>query len=241
MQMPEELLARLINYLADTYKNQLILRGGMLLRLLGSPRGTQDLDYSWIRTKKRNLFAQELKTSLEQLQGIQVADVKSNSRGVFLQVLDRPSEQQAKVDISVVASLNLPSEPMTTAALSNKFFMKPHIVSTMNLSECFSNKIAAALERGLARDFYDLVQLEPLASFDEATLKQRLSRLEIGRAKPIAVTLKEATAMLTTKMDTLNSKKLNDELASTIPPAQLVGIETIIRACVFRIIQKMRT
>ena len=65
MQTPDALLARLINHLAEEFKNQLILKGGMLLRLLNSPRATQDLDYVWLRTKKRNVFAEEIKNRLK--------------------------------------------------------------------------------------------------------------------------------------------------------------------------------
>ena len=91
MKTPEELLARLMNTLAQTFKNELILKGGMLLRLLNSPRGTQDLDYVWIRTKKRTLFADEIKKTLEQMEGIQVTNVHANSRGIFIRVFDQPS------------------------------------------------------------------------------------------------------------------------------------------------------
>lgn len=239
MKAPEKLLARLINYLAEKYKNQLILKGGMLLRLLNSPRETQDLDYAWIRKKKRNIFAQELKSTLEQLDGIKVTDVATNSRGIFLEISDQRTDQKAKIEINVVTAIHLPPKPMTTASLANPFSLKAQIVSTMDLSEAFSHKIAAALERDLMRDLYDLMQMEPLTSFDEKTLKDRLSELEINRAKPKLVSMKEAAHRLKLKLDALTGKKIKEELSASMPNEQLVGLDIIIRASISRIIQRL--
>jgi len=239
VKSPEELIARLLNYLAEKYKNQLILKGGILLRLLNSPRSTQDLDYSWIRTKKRDVFAKELKTSLEMLEGIQVTDIRANSRGVFLDIRDSTSGNQATIEISVEKSLNRPPQSLTSAVLSNLYSLKPQIIATMDLSEALSNKIAAALERDLARDFYDLMQLEPMTAFDEATLRDRLSRLEIGRSKARKIRPSDASKMLRTKLDALNEENLREELSAFLPKEQLVGLFQIIRASVGRLIQRM--
>jgi len=239
VKLPEEFIAKILNFLAEKYKSQLILKGGMLLRLLKSPRETQDIDYCWIRTKKRNLFAQELKKNLEQLEGIRVTDMTANSRGVFLDVVDESSGDQIKIEINVETSTHLPPKPMTTAQISTLYSLKPQIVTTMDLSEAFSNKIAAALERDLARDLYDLMQLEAMTPFDEATLKDRLSRLEIGRAKPRSVSRKEAVKLLKARLDALTEKKIKEELGATLSPEYLVGLFPVIRASVGRLIQRM--
>jgi predicted nucleotidyltransferase component of viral defense system len=234
----EELLARLMNFLADKYKNQLVLKGGMLLRLLNSPRETQDLNYAWIRTKKRNLFAQDLKSSLETLEAVQIGNVLANSRGIFIEVTDANSGEKAKLEINVIESLHCPPKPMTTSALSQPYSLKPQIVTTMDLSEALSNKIAAALERDQIRDLYDLMLMEPLTPFDEKTLRDRLSKLEINRSKPKSVSTKEAAKMLKEKLNS-RSGRVADELSSIIPDQPMQGMEMILKASVFRIIQKM--
>ncbi len=239
MKAPEELMTRLMNYLADKFKDKLILKGGMLLRLLNSPRQTQDLDYCWIRTKKRNLFAEELKDVLELLNGIQVIDVAVNSRGIFLDVIDQKSGEKTTLEINVEKSTHLPPQPLTNAPLANQYKLKPQIITTMDLSEAFSHKIAAALERDLVRDFYDLMQMEPLAPFDKTTLKDRLSRLEVQRSKPKKVSVKEAARMLKNRIDSLTEKRLKDELSALVPQEQWVGLTPVIRAALSRIIQRM--
>ena len=41
----QELLARVLDVFAQKFDKQAVLRGGMVLRILGSPRFTNDLDY----------------------------------------------------------------------------------------------------------------------------------------------------------------------------------------------------
>ncbi len=239
MKELEPFLARLIDFLAEKYKSQLVLKGGMLLRLLESPRSTRDIDYAWIRTKKRNLFAQDLKSSLEMMEGVEVVNATSNSRGVFLDVLDRPTGLRAKLEISVVKAFHRPPRPMTTAALAHPHALKPQVVTTMDLSEALSHKIAAALERNLARDLYDLMILGRLTSFDEKTLRERFSGLEIRRAKPQAITALEAAARLQKRIDSLSQEALATELSSLLPGEPMEGMAVVIKSAVSQIIRKI--
>lgn len=240
MKSPEELMTRLMNHLAAKYKNRLILKGGMLLRLLKAPRATQDLDYSWIRTKKRGLFAKELQGAVEELEGVRVTAIQANSRGVFLDVQDEVTGQRTKIEINVATATHLPPQPLTTAALSDLYSLKPQIVTSMHLAEAFSHKIATALERDLARDLYDLSQFEPLTRFDEATLRDRLARLEIRRAKARKLTPQEAADLLKKKIAAMNEEKLQGELSALLPPEYLPGLTNIIRASVARLIQHLQ-
>lgn len=239
MKTTEELLAHLLNHLALKFNNQLILKGGMLLRLLNSPRSTQDLDYCWVRTKKRNIFGQEVKETLESLEGVRVTRLEANSRGIFLDVADRNSNVKAKVEIGVVKSMPLPPVPLATTSLSQPYSLASRIVSTMDLAEAFSHKIAASLERNLMRDLFDLAQMEPLTNFDAGVLKMRLAKLSIGRAKPREVSFREAAAILRRRMERLTQKDLEKELLAVLPQEKLTGGSLVIRASMSRTIQKL--
>lgn len=240
MKTPEELLAKLINFVGEQFKNELVLKGGMLLRLLNSPRATQDVDYAWIQKKKRMLFAQELKESLEKKLGLRTTDVAVNSRGIFLTVLDPAGGEQAKIEINVVPFFHRPPQPMSTALLANRFALKAQIVATMDLAEAFSHKIAATLERYLARDLYDLMQMEPLTAFDEKTLRERLRNLEIKRAKGRDVFLSEVIQMLQKRSENLTKKRIEEELAPLLPRENLAGLDKMIQASISRLIQKLK-
>jgi predicted nucleotidyltransferase component of viral defense system len=238
MKTPDRLLARLINCLADQFKDELVLKGGMQLRLLNSPRRTQDLDYAWKRAGSRKFFAKKIKVSLEKLSGIKVSPLEDEvftSRGFILDVEDDGNKEKAKVEINVVKAFHQNPQPLATTPLANQFNLEIKIVSSLALPEAFSHKLAAAIERGLARDFYDLTQFEPLTSFDETTLKARLSKLSIDRQRFTSVSPQQASALLKKRFQELSEERIEQELSGLLDEAQMRGIRTIMAACTGRI------
>lgn len=237
--MSEKFLAQLLNYLANTYREELILKGGMLLRLYDSPRQTNDLDYAWKKNKSRKILAKDLTKVLEKLEGVQILEVNCNSRGVFIDVIHEPSQQKAAIEINVVKDTYLPPQPLSTARLADPYNLSVEIVSTMALAEAFSHKIAAALERDLVRDLYDLSRFESLTNFDEKTLKARLAKLCIQRAKAKKFSFVQAAVMLKEKLDKLSEARIRTELAQTLEENRLVGLNKIIQASVGRVVQAL--
>ncbi|HKY62544.1 MAG TPA: nucleotidyl transferase AbiEii/AbiGii toxin family protein [bacterium] len=240
MDQNEELLARIMNFLAEKFKNQLVLKGGMLLRLWNLPRSTQDLDYVWLSSKSRKVFAQEVKRSLGELEGVDVTGLEINSRGIFLDLIDS-AKRRAKIEINVEKSTYLPPKPASTAPLASRHSLPARIVATMDPAEALSHKIAAALERDLIRDLYDLAQMEALTAFDAKTLEARLSRLEISRAKPRKVNRREAASLLREKAAKASPSRIETELAGIIPTDQMAGLDLWIRAAASRIAHRIET
>lgn len=240
MKDREELLLRVIHMMGDKFKDRIVLEGGMLLRLLGCPRSTQDVDYVLLSEESKKVLAEKIKRSLAEIEGARVTEVSLNSRGIFIRVetIEDP-RLTAMVEIGVAAALNLPAGHISTVALANRFLLGGRIVTTMALPEAFANKIASALERDAMRDLYDLSILEPLCAFDEATLKGRLEHLSVGRKKPASINPEAAAAMLREKANTITAKAVKEELAPLLPPHQAEGIETLIRASVLRIAEKI--
>lgn len=240
MKSTEELLILLLNHLAEKMKDRLILKGGMLLRLLQSPRPTQDLDFVLISKESRKVLVREIISCLDELQAIEVTRQNLNSRGIFLDVRDRESKIEATLEINVVLSTHLPPEPISTARVSSLYSLAGRVVSAMAPAEAFSNKIAASLERKVIRDIYDLSLFEPMTSFDQETLKDRLSKLQIHRTKPRTVTLVEAADLLQKRLDELTEEKIKTELYPLLPDEYRGGLLLPIRASVSRIIQKLK-
>jgi predicted nucleotidyltransferase component of viral defense system len=236
MKTPEALLIRVINALAETFKDQLVLKGGMLLRLYQSPRFTQDVDFVWISEESKKILKPQLLQALEKMGDIQVKRTDVNSRGIFLEVTD--GKETALIEISVLPAMGLPVEPLSTALLGRPYSLSGRIVSTMALPEAFSHKIAASLEREAMRDLFDLSQLEAMGPFDRKVLKQRLSKISINRAKPIAMTFAETAQRLKKKMEELTQERIEVELYPLLPPHYHPGLLAIIKASVSRIIQR---
>jgi hypothetical protein len=55
LEAEEKLLAQVLDLFAQTFDRRAVLRGGMLLRVLGSPRFTNDLDYVFVPYARRTI------------------------------------------------------------------------------------------------------------------------------------------------------------------------------------------
>lgn len=235
----EELLIRILNHLGERMKDRLILKGGMLLRLLESPRYTQDLDFVLLSKKSKKTLVKEIVAILKEMPDLEITRQDLNSRGIFIDLLHRESRTEATLEISVVPAMQLPPEPVSTAKISALYSLSGRVVRVMAPAESFSNKIAACLERSVGRDLYDLSLFEPMTAFDMPTLKNRLSRLAIDRVKPRNVTMSEAADLLKKRLEEFSEKRLREEVFPLIPPEYRPGLLMVIRASVSRIIQRL--
>ena len=199
----EELLTKILNQLMDKFKNHLVLKGGILLRLYNSPRSTQDIDFILLSKESRKKWGPLFEKALLEIEEIEIEKINLNSRGIFIDVKERGGTQRCLIEISVLSATHLPPEPLSTAPLAQKYSLSPRIISAMSLPEAFSHKIAASLERDATRDLYDLSQMEGMGTFDEPTLSSRLSHLCLNRAKPKHITFQEAAQILKEKMNHL--------------------------------------
>lgn len=240
MKEREELLLKVMHLMSEHFKDRIILEGGMLLRLLNSPRATQDVDYLLISESSKKVLAGEIKNLLLKLGDVVVKDVNLNSRGIFIELESRNEPNiKAFLEINVVPSLLKPPASMSTVALAGRYSMTGRVIASMDLSEAFAHKIAAALQRDSIRDLYDLTILEPICDIDMAILRERLSTLSIKRKKARNVGLDEAAEILGTKADNITQEKVEKELGAWLPPKNLRGMNIIIRSTIMRVVQQM--
>ncbi len=236
----EQLLLEIMHLMAEKFKDRIVLEGGMLLRLQGSHRSTQDIDYVLLSYESKKVLSGEIRRVLEGLEYLEIEDVQLNSRGIFITANHRDTPAlRAVLEISVVPVLHMPPEHRSTVSLSNKYALGGRVISTMALPEAFANKIAAALERDTIRDLYDISQLEGLCPFDEGTLSDRLAHLSIGRGKPKRMNVQDAAAIIERKARALTDDAIKKELAPLLPPDQSEGILMIIKASLIRVAKRM--
>lgn len=240
MNLREKLLVKIIHRLSEKFKDRLVLKGGMLLRLLNSNRSTQDVDYVFLSKVSKKILVVELREALAEIEEITLLDTRLNSRGIFFDLISKEEpDQKLQVEISVKPTLHLPPEPLATTVLANQYALMGRVISTMALPEAFAHKIAATLEREVMRDLYDLSILEPLCHFDHETLQERLQSLTIRRQKPRKVDWQEASVLLQSRSDDLSAERVKKELFPLLPPHQQQGILPIIKASVERVISRM--
>lgn len=240
MKDREELLLRVMHLMSGHFKDSIVLEGGMLLRLLNSQRATQDVDYLLVSESSKKVLAQEIKKSLSKLDDVAIKDVKLNSRGIFVGLEDKNDPSiKGFLEINVVPSLLKPPTSISTVALAGRYSMTGRIIASMEMSEAFAHKIAAALQRDSIRDLYDLTILEPICEIDMKILGERLSDLSVKRQKARKIDFAEAAEMLKKKADGLTQDKVERELGAWLPTNSLRGMDTIIRSTISRIAQML--
>lgn len=234
----EELLLKLMHAIADKFKDMAVLKGGMYLRLLNSPRTTQDLDYVFIKKPSRKEILKHLENIVLQMDDCAITHKDLNSRGLVIEITSGNSK--ALLEISVIEDTYLPPAQITTHVLANMYNQPSHIITAMNLSEAYSHKIAACLERTALRDYYDITIYQNLTTFDKKTLKGRLGQIAINRAKPRAIAFKEAAQILMSKVDQIDKKKLKNELNGVIPEDFFAGGDIIIKNSLIKLSQELQ-
>lgn len=83
----EKLLAIALDKIAESFDRKAILRGGMVLRLLGSSRFTNDLDYAFSPYSSKKEIVSKLLYCLEQIDGASLEhSINSQCLRIFLKV-----------------------------------------------------------------------------------------------------------------------------------------------------------
>ncbi len=234
-QLTEALLVRILEALTLKFDDKIILKGGMLLRLLGSQRLTRDIDFVLVSKESRKILIKPIREALQSLNDVTILNEKLNSRGIFIDVRDTKNQIETQIEIAVIKSTHMPPEPVSTLELTKKYALGIRVVAAMAIPEAFSHKIAATIEREVIRDLYDIAQYEPMARFDKETLAQRLKTISIGRSKPIVLSFTEAANKLRDRISGLTDQKLEQELRSSLPADQIVGLHLIIRTAIARL------
>ena len=211
----------------------------MLLRLYNSPRATQDIDYIFISEESKKKLKNELVGALQEIKDISLEKAAIHSRGIFIDIVETNTKTRCILEISVLPSTVLPLEPLSTAPLAQKYHLEARIISALSFEEAFSHKIAAALERRAIRNLYDLSQMEALGTFDQETLKARLSKLTVERKKIQAVSPQEAAIFLQKKIDAVSQKNIEEELHPLLPLEYQAGLLRVVKNSVQKIIQRL--
>ena len=240
MNTREELLVRILHKLPEKFKDRLVLKGGVLLQIMNSARATQDLDYALVSEESKKILAKRIEESLLTLEDVRIVETRLNSRGIFMEV-ERKSDSRQKIllEISVIPSLHLPPETLSTTTLAKSVSLTARAISGMAFPEAYAHKIAATLERSVARDLYDLTVFEPICNFDQKTLAERLSRLSMERSKSKSISFQEASVLLKQRIQNLTEKDLETDLYPLLPADQKSGLSMMIKASVGRLAQKM--
>ncbi|WP_173466971.1 nucleotidyl transferase AbiEii/AbiGii toxin family protein [Fibrobacter succinogenes] len=231
----EALLSWIVDFFAQKFGNSAILKGGMSLRLMHSPRYTNDVDYIFIPFDSKKDAKTLVEEALSLVEGLKY-NTTMNSKA--LRIIVDYAGQQAQIEINV--EMECPSIPMSSSLLSTPYGYPARIIRVMEPGVAFAHKIAAWNERELMRDLYDVYQYESL--FRTAPNMEILyKRLKSARSYKNVVAAKNIDALVE-KMRKCAENLTESSFSELIPlldAVELAGLSFRMRPSILALCDKM--
>ena len=220
---------------AEVFADHAILKGGMAMRLIDSPRSTTDIDYVFVPyTSKKDVRAQ-IESVLREIED---AEVNIEMHSKMLRAELRVDSASIQLEVNVAMDCN--GIPMSTGTFARQQGQPARIVRIMSPDWALAHKLAAWNERRLARDLYDCyffaarLQEKPA----EDVLDHRLAHVEsripaLARRRTMSRT--ELAGELLAATVELSQERLAAELGGVLPSEELAGLAIRMRAAVVKI------
>lgn len=230
MSTSETLFLWVMHRFAEVFEDHAILKGGMALRLLDSPRSTTDIDYLFVPYASKKDILQPVRAVLAELPGAEV-DIRLHSK--MMRALVRLEDAAIQVEVNVAESCE--AIPMTTGGFARALGEPSQVVRMMALEVALAHKLGAWNERRLVRDLYDIYFLSSRLGTrpDVETLDGRLARVESrlpmwkGRK---SLSRAEFSAELRGAAGALSERDIQQGLAPLLPAGELAGLRLRLRA-----------
>lgn len=231
----EALLSWIVDFFAQKFGNSAILKGGMSLRLMHSPRYTNDVDYIFIPFDSKKDAKTLVEEALAQVEGLSF-NTTMNSKA--LRIIIDYAGQQAQIEINV--EKECPSIPMSSSLLSTPYGYPARVIRVMEPGVAFAHKIAAWNERELMRDLYDVYQYESLFKA-EPQMDILRKRLKCARSYKNVVAAKDMLALVEKMRKYAEGLTENsfEELVPLLDSAELAGLSFRMRPSILALCDKM--
>lgn len=234
----DDLMIFLINLIGEKFPQSAILKGGMSLRLLSSPRFTNDLDYIFIPYKSKKEIVNDFCDLLSSVKGLEFSHTL-NSKCLRIKL----SYNNIRTQIEINVAEYCPSTVMSTAEFSSNSNQLSRIVRVMDYEVAMAHKFAAWNERNLVRDLYDLyffyVYIRVLPHF--SVLEDRLTKISSTprNKNPKQMTLHQLLTKLQKSLYALSSESVN-ELSDYLPSENLPGLEIKMKVNLLKMIDEIK-
>ncbi|MBN1524254.1 MAG: nucleotidyl transferase AbiEii/AbiGii toxin family protein [Spirochaetales bacterium] len=241
INIQDELFVQLMHRISDTFQDHAILKGGMALRLLESPRMTNDLDYTFVPHTSKKEILPELKEMIEKIPGI-TRKISLHSKALRINIY----KGEIAVQIEANVAMECETQPISTGDYARKVNEQGKIIRIMRFDVALAHKLAAWNERRLMRDIYDIYFLYKMAGVlpDMDTLKKRLSKIEsripeLRKMKKMELSV--FLAGLQKYMESMTEKQIHEQLSPLMEKSELAGLEIKLRTAVNELINKIQS
>lgn len=232
----DQLLARVLDLFAARFGRHAVLRGGMVLRILGSPRFTNDADYVFVPYASKRAIVDDIVECLRQIEGASVSHSLNSKCLRIVLAVDRTTIQ-IEASVAMTAQTALAS----TRLFSRQFNLPPRMVCVTDHAVALANKLAAWNERRLMRDLYDVWYFLQMGILpDTGTLEARLQKPVYSRLVKAADRFKGDTTaefyeFIRDYAATLSDESIRAELADYLPLEDCEGLAIQIRAALVKL------
>lgn len=229
----DDLLLWFLGYFAQKFRNRAIVKGGMVLRLLNSPRATNDLDILFVPFSSKKDILPELEQALDDVDGIESQE-SADSRCIRCRV--RYSKLQIQIEGTIAESCEY--ESVSTVSHGT-----PLLLAVQRRDIALAHKIGTWNERGLMRDLYDIHYFISVLGVkpDLPTLEDRLQHVFSGRSNRSKImTMSELIHKMELAHRNLDVKRMNEELGAILSKDERAGLDLKIKAGLYRLMEVLR-
>ena len=224
---------------AEVFEDHAVIKGGMALRLVDSPRLTTDIDYVFVPFASKKDIAARIREVLGEIDG---ADVQLDLHSKMLRAELRVDAASIQIEANVARACE--SVAMATGGFARSVGQPSRIVRIQSPAHALTHKLAAWNERRLWRDLYDAYFLAVRAGAkpDLAVLDQRLAKIESrlpALRRRRRMTRAEFAEEVRLAVAGLTDDDLERELAGVLPPEELAGLALRIRAALVRLVERL--
>ncbi len=236
IEKEQKLLAQVLDLFSQKFDKRAILRGGMVLKVLGSPRLTNDLDYVFVPYKSKNDIVDDIISCLKTITG---ATVTHSLNSKCLRVLLTVEQTTIQIEAQVAMDINMST--VSTKLFSSQFNLPPRIIYVTDYTIAMANKLAAWNERRLIRDIYDIwfflqMDIKP----DIATLEKRLQKPCYSRLVKYDDYFRgngcnDFFDFIRQKVSCLSNDDITDAMSDYLPPEETTDMSMLFRAALVRL------
>jgi len=228
----DDLLLWFLGYFAQKFRNRAIVKGGMVLRLLNSPRATNDLDILFVPFTSKKEILPELEQVLTDVEGIE-SQVSADSKCIRCRV--RYGKLQIQIEGTIVESCEY--ESVSTVSHGT-----PLLLAVQRRDIALAHKVGAWNERGLMRDLYDIHYFISVLGVkpDLPTLNARLQHVFSARSnRSKKMTITELIIKMEQAHQNLDVKRLNEELGAILSKDERAGLDMKIKVGMYRLMEML--
>lgn len=220
---------------AEVFADHAILKGGMAMRLLDSPRSTTDIDYVFVPYASKKDIRVQIESVLREIEDAHIK-IELHSKMLRAEV----HIDGASIQLEINAAMECNGIPMSTGGFARQLGQPARIIRIMSPDWALAHKLAAWNERRLLRDLYDCYFFTARLNEkpDEGVLDSRLAHV-VSRIPALAnrriMTRAELATELRTETADLSQERLAAELGGILPSEEVAGLAPRIKAAIAKI------